>query len=292
MRRLASDSDILHWNDERFHTDVKQALTIAGSDSGGGAGIQADLKTFHAHGVFGASVITAITAQNTREVRRSLDLPADIVRAQLETVLDDLDIAAAKTGMLSSAAIIDTVADVLEARRMATLVVDTVMVSKTGFPLLHDDARETLVRRLIPMALVVTPNLHEASLIAGFPIGSIDDMKRAAERIASLGARAVVVKGGHAPFALAVDALYIAGVMEELRPDGPVREKSVHGTGCAFSAAITARLALGEPLREAIGKAKRYITRVIANAPAVGHGHPPVNPLYFVDADDWDSVPD
>ena len=267
---------------------MKQALTIAGSDSGGGAGIQADLKTFHALGVFGASVITAITAQNTREVRAAYDLPVEWIRAQLETVLDDLEIGAAKTGMLSSVAIIETVADVLGARALKNLVVDPVMVSKSGYRLLKDDAVGALTSQLLPMARIVTPNLHEAALLAGFEIQSIDDMKRAAEKIASLGARAVVVKGGHASFALAVDVLLADGSMEELHPGGPVRERSVHGTGCTFSAAIAARLALGESLREAVTKAKRYITRVIAAAPDVGGGHPPGGHFYFLDSSDWE----
>jgi hydroxymethylpyrimidine/phosphomethylpyrimidine kinase len=267
---------------------VKQALTIAGSDSGGGAGIQADLKAFHAHGVFGASVITAITAQNTAEVRAAWDLPVEWIRAQLDTVLDDLEIGAAKTGMLSSVAIIETVAGVLDARGFKNLVVDPVMISKSGYRLLRDDAIGALRTHLLPMARVVTPNLHEAALLAGFEIASVDDMRRAAEKIAALGARAVVVKGGHAPFALATDVLFADGAALELHPDGPVRERSIHGTGCTFSAAITARLALGEDLRTAVDKAKRYITRAIAAAPDVGHGHPPAGHFYFLGPGDWE----
>ncbi len=268
---------------------MKHALTIAGSDSGGGAGIQADLKAFHAHGVFGASVITAVTAQNTSDVRRAFDVPVDMVRAQLEAVLDDLDIAAAKTGMLSSAAIIDTVANVLEARRFQTLVVDPVMVSKSGFRLLRDDAIDALVRRMIPRGLVVTPNLHEASLLAGVPIASLDDMRRAAEMIGALGARAVVVKGGHARFALAVDVLWSAGAIETLHPEGPVAERSVHGTGCTFSAAIAARLALGEAVEPAVRNAKRYITNVIRHAFEPGRGHAVGDAFYFLEKDGWES---
>jgi hydroxymethylpyrimidine/phosphomethylpyrimidine kinase len=268
---------------------MKQALTIAGSDSGGGAGIQADLKAFHAHGVFGASVITAVTAQNTSEVRRAFDLPVDLVRAQLEAILDDFDIAAAKTGMLSSAAIIDTVAEVLEARRFENLVVDPVMISKSGFRLLRDDAIDALVRRLVPRALVVTPNLNEASLLAAMPIESLDDMKRAAKTIGALGARAVVVKGGHARFALAVDVLWMRDdAIETLRPDGEVAERSVHGTGCTFSAAIAARIARGEDVATAVRNAKRYITRVIRHAVEPGRGHAVGDAFYFMEPDDWD----
>lgn len=269
---------------------MKQALTIAGSDSGGGAGIQADLKTFHAHGVFGASVITALTAQNTREVRAVRDVTPDLISGQLEAVFDDLDIAAAKTGMLSSALIIEVVAEELDRRGFKMLVVDPVMVAKSGFRLLADDAVAALSELLLPMARVVTPNLHEAALMAGIAIESVDDMKRAAEKIAALGPRAVVVKGGHAAFALAVDVLLADGTMRELRPQGPVVERSVHGTGCTFSAAITARLALGEPLEEAVTRAKRYVTRAILHAPAVGHGNPPGNHFYFIDSEDWDAV--
>ena len=266
---------------------MKQALTIAGSDSGGGAGIQADLKTFAALGVFGTSVITAITAQSTREVRAAFDLPVEWIRAQMETVLDDFEIGAAKTGMLSSTPIIETVADVLDERGLKNLVVDPVMISKSGYRLLRDDAVSALTSRLLPMARVVTPNLHEAALLAGFEIESLDDMRRAAEVIAELGARAVVVKGGHAAFALAVDVLWADGSVDELHPDGPVRERSVHGTGCTFSAAIAARLALGDSVREAVHAAKRYVTRVIANAPDVGGGHPPGAHFYFLGPEEW-----
>jgi hydroxymethylpyrimidine kinase/phosphomethylpyrimidine kinase len=266
---------------------MKQALTIAGSDSGGGAGIQADLKTFAALGVFGASVITAITAQNTREVRAAFDLPVEWIRAQMETVLDDFEIDAAKTGMLSSASIIETVADVLVERGLKNLVVDPVMISKSGYRLLRDDAVSVLTSRLIPMARIVTPNLHEASLLAGFEIESLEDMRRAGRAIADLGARCVVVKGGHASFALAVDVVFVDGELIELHPDGPVRERSVHGTGCTFSAAIAARLAAGDSVRDAIHAAKRYVTHVIASAPDVGGGHPPGGHFYFIDPHDW-----
>lgn len=268
---------------------MKQALTIAGSDSGGGAGIQADLKTFHAHGVYGASVITAVTAQNTREVRTAFDLPVDTVQAQLDAVFDDLAIAAAKTGMLSSPAIIETVAAVLRARRFENLVVDPVMVSKSGFRLLQPDAIDALRRLLLPRALVVTPNLYEAALLADFTIESVDDMERAARTIAELGPRAVVVKGGHARFALAVDVLWMDGKVSTLKAEGKVEERSVHGTGCVFSAAIAARIALGETVEVAVRNAKRYITHVIRHAHQPGHGHAVGDPFYFLDEDDWET---
>ena len=269
---------------------MKQALTIAGSDSGGGAGIQADLKTFSAHGVYGTSVITAVTAQNTREVRAALDLPVDMVQAQLDAVFDDFDIAAAKTGMLSSPAIIEGVSDVLHARRFENLVVDPVMVSKSGFRLLKPEAMDALKRALIPQALVITPNLHEASLLAGMPVESLNDMMRAASTIAELGPRAVVIKGGHAHFALAVDVLWMNGKISLLKPEGPVQERSVHGTGCVFSAAIAARIALGETVEVAVRNAKRYITAVIRHAHQPGKGHAVGDPFYFMGRDDWEST--
>jgi hydroxymethylpyrimidine/phosphomethylpyrimidine kinase len=266
-----------------MRASLPQALTIAGSDSGGGAGIQADIKTLSALGVYAASVITAITAQNTVEVREAMALPSALVRAQLDAVFDDLDIAAAKTGMLASAEIVETVADVLAARGFTTLVVDPVMISKSGHRLLDADAVESLRRRLLPLALVATPNLHEASLLAGAEIRSLDDMRRAARAIAAMGPRAVVVKGGHAAFALAVDVLCEGDEVTELRPEGPVTPAGVHGTGCTFSAAIAARLARGDGVRAAVTAAKRYVTEVIRRAPRIGRGHPPGNHFYALD---------
>ena len=269
---------------------MKQALTIAGSDSGGGAGIQADLKTFHAHGVYGTSVITAVTAQNTREVRDVLNMPAGMVRSQLDAVFDDFHIAAAKTGMLSSPDIIETVADVLSARRFERLVVDPVMVSKSGYRLLQPDAMDALRRLLVPRAMVITPNLHEAALLAAMPVESLDDMTRAAHSIAELGPRAVVVKGGHARFALAVDVLWVEGASKILEPNGNVEERSVHGTGCTFSAAIAARIALGEPIEVAVRNAKHYITQVIRHAHEPGQGHSVGDPFYFVQESAWPKI--
>jgi hydroxymethylpyrimidine/phosphomethylpyrimidine kinase len=222
-------------------------------------------------------------------VRGAYELPAEWIRAQMEAVLDDFEISAAKTGMLSSVPIIETVAEMLEERGLKNLVVDPVMVSKSGYRLLRDDAVTALKSRLLPMARVVTPNLHEASLLAGYGITSLDDMAQAARDIGSLGARAVVVKGGHASFALAVDVLFSDGKSEELHPDGAVGERSVHGTGCTFSAAIAARLAHGDSVRDAVLAAKRYVTRVIAAAPDVGGGHPPGGHFYFNGPGDWES---
>jgi len=265
---------------------MKQALTIAGSDSGGGAGIQADLKTMHAHGVFGTSVITAVTAQNTVEVTRALELPVDLIDAQLEAVFGDFEIAAVKTGMLSSSGIIQTVSDSLTRHRVSNLVVDPVMISKSGYRLLKDEAIETIKRRLLPLALVVTPNIQEAELLSGLKIDSAEAMAEAARTIAGYGCRSVIVKGGHAPFSPATDILFDGGKIHAYRSTF-VDKKSVHGTGCTYSAAITARLALGEPLLEAVAQAKAYITRAIRLSPKIGRGHSPVNHFYFVGPDDF-----
>jgi hydroxymethylpyrimidine/phosphomethylpyrimidine kinase len=265
---------------------IRQALTIAGSDSGGGAGIQADIKTFHAHGVFGASVVTAITAQNTVAVTRAYDLPLDVIAAQLDAVFDDLDIAAAKTGMLSSSAIVETVAGALKRRGFERLVVDPVMISKSGYKLLRDDAIESVRKNLLPLALVVTPNLHEAELLAGIGIDSMDKMREAAVAIHGFGPKNVLVKGGHARFDEATDILFDGVRFHSFQSDF-IHTKNTHGTGCTFSAAIAARLALGEPLVTAVHKAKTYITRAIRNSLAIGHGHGPTNHFYFIDSEDF-----
>jgi hydroxymethylpyrimidine/phosphomethylpyrimidine kinase len=264
---------------------MKQALTIAGSDSGGGAGIQADIKTIEANGVFAISVITAVTAQNTVEVRDAVDLPLDIIRCQMDAVFDDFDIAAAKTGMLSSTGVIETVCDVLVRRAFTQLVVDPVMISKSGYRLLKDEAIDCIKSRLLPLALVATPNLHEASLLAGFPIRSNEEMREAAEAIGGMGPRNVVVKGGHSAWSRGVDVFFDGRECRQLDPLA-VYDRSVHGTGCTFSAAITARLALGEPLLEAVRKAKRYTTQVIAHQLEIGHGYGPGHHFYFISPED------
>ena len=267
---------------------MKQALTIAGSDSGGGAGIQADLKTFHAHGVFGTSVLTAVTAQNTRTVVRAMDLPIEIIEAQLDAVFDDFEIAAAKTGMLSSASIVERVAAALASRDFERLVVDPVMISKSGFILLDDAAVEVVKHKLLPRALVVTPNLHEARLLAGTDIDSRAAMEDAARRILDYGCHNVLIKGGHADFAPATDLLYDGSDFRAFESEF-IDTQHTHGTGCTFSAAITARLALGERLPDAVAHAKTYITRAIERAPGIGHGHGPTHHFYFVDPDDFES---
>ena len=264
---------------------MKQALTIAGSDSGGGAGIQADLKAFHANGVFGMSAITSITAQNTREVRRAFDLPVDLIVAQMDAVFDDFDVSAVKTGMLSSRAIVEAVSAQLAARRIANLVVDPVMISKSGFALLKPDAVQAMKDRLLPLAALVTPNLHEAQLLSGMEIASVEQAKEAARKIMDYGPRAVLVKGGHLEgHPRAVDILFDGEAyssFEAERIDTP----NTHGTGCTYSAAIAAHLAKGKPLEEAIESAKVYITNAIRHGLSIGHGHGPTHHFYFLEAE-------
>jgi hydroxymethylpyrimidine/phosphomethylpyrimidine kinase len=251
------------------------ALTIAGSDSGGGAGIQADLKTFAAHGVYGVSAITAVTAQNTRGVSAVEALSPGIVAAQIAAVVDDFQVAALKTGMLANAAIIGAVARVLRVSRTGPLVIDPVMVAKSGDALLDADAVGALKQDLLPLAMVVTPNLPEAEALTGIGVRTLDDQREAARRIVALGARAVIVKGGHAHSAEIVDVLFDGQALTEFRHER-VPGTSTHGTGCTFSAAITAQLALGKPLAECVALAQAYVARAIRNAPGLGSGHGPM----------------
>lgn len=249
---------------------VPKALTIAGSDSGGGAGIQADLKTFSAFRVFGMSALTAITAQNSLGVQGVENLPPEFVARQIESVLADFGTDAAKTGMLSTAAIIRAVAAALRNHRVELLVVDPVMIAKSGDSLLQPDARATLISEILPLALVVTPNLHEAASLAGIPVSNREEMEEAARRIHRLGPRNVLVKGGHLK-GDALDLLYDGrGFTPFAAPR--VESQNTHGTGCTFSAAITAGLAKGKPLVAAISEAKAYVTRAIREGFAPGRG--------------------
>ena len=254
------------------------ALTIAGSDSGGGAGIQADLKTFAVLGVHGTSAITAITAQNTTGVTDILELPTSLIREQIAVVVDDIGVHAAKTGMLSSAAIIATVADAVERYGIGNLVVDPVMVAKGGAKLLRDDAVTAMRDLLMPLAAVVTPNLPEAQVLLGREITTLDERRRAARDLVAMGARSAVVKGGHAEGDV-VDVFFDGRQLIELSAER-IETPNTHGSGCVFSAAITAGIALGmEPL-EAVRRAKKFITQAIANSIEIGHGHGPVNPWF------------
>jgi hydroxymethylpyrimidine/phosphomethylpyrimidine kinase len=253
------------------------ALTIAGSDSGGGAGIQADLKTFAALRVHGTSAITAITAQNTTGVTDIFELPASLIRKQIAAVVDDIGVQAAKTGMLSSAAIIATVAGAVRDHGIRLLVVDPVMVAKGGARLLRDDAVDALREHLIPLAAVITPNLPEAQVLLDRSIATLEDRRQAARELVAMGARAAVVKGGHADDA--IDVFFDGSQMVELRGER-IETPNTHGSGCVFSAAIAAWVARGaDPLRAAT-EAKMFITRAIANSLEIGHGHGPVNPMF------------
>jgi hydroxymethylpyrimidine/phosphomethylpyrimidine kinase len=250
------------------------ALTIAGSDPSGGAGIQADLKTFHAFGVFGTAAITALTVQNTCGVAAVHDVPPAFVAAEVEAVLSDIQVGAAKTGMLSQPAVVEAVAAALRAHALERLVVDPVMVAKGGARLLSEAAVAALVRDLLPLALLVTPNAEEAAALAGMAVRDRADMYEAARRIAALGPRAVLVKGGHVEIeaGVAIDVLHDGRDFVEIAaPRADAR--FTHGTGCALSAAITALLARGRPLEDAVREAKSWITRAIANGFAPGRGH-------------------
>lgn len=253
------------------------ALTIAGSDSSGGAGIQADLKTFSAFGVFGASVITALTAQNTVGVRAIADLEPDFVAAQIDAVADDLQVAAAKTGMLSRAAIVEKVAVHLRAHRIPNLVVDPVMVAASGDVLLEPGAISMMRHALFPLAAVITPNIAEAEILCEAPIKSLDEMRSAARKLVAMGARAVLVTGG----ALEGDAVDVfddgTGPREFRAPRVPIGR--AHGAGCTLSAAIAAALARGQKLESAIAVAKRFVTGALQTAPAIGKGSRPLNHL-------------
>ncbi|MFA7562239.1 MAG: bifunctional hydroxymethylpyrimidine kinase/phosphomethylpyrimidine kinase [Methanoculleus sp.] len=238
------------------------ACSVAGSDSGGGAGIQADLKTFTALGVYGLTVVTAVTAQNTHEVRGTWMLPADAVRAQMETVADGFHIGAWKTGMLGNAANVRVVAETLP--EGAALVIDPVMVSTSGHRLLAEDAVRDLVEDLIPRSAIVTPNIPEAEVLSRMPVATVEDMVEAGRRILDLGARAVVVKGGHLAGGAAVDVLIDRD--GELRLSGERYPYSVHGSGCCFSAALAACLARGMPVHEGFRAARMFIDTAIREA--------------------------
>ena len=254
---------------------MRIALTIAGSDSGGGAGIQADLKTFAALGLFGTSVITAITAQNTVGVTAIHDVPLEVVAAQLDAVAEDLRPEAVKIGMLSSPAIVALVAERLRRHAMGPVVLDPVMVAKSGDRLLKPEAVAALVRDLLPLATVLTPNLPEAEALLGRPVATLAEQEQAARDIAALGPSTVVVKGGHAA-GDAVDVLFDGTKLRHFTAQR-IATRHTHGTGCTFSSAIAGYLALGLAVPEAVAEAKRYLTGAIANAPGLGRGHGPVH---------------
>jgi hydroxymethylpyrimidine/phosphomethylpyrimidine kinase len=264
---------------------IRVALTIAGSDSGGGAGIQADLKTFAAFGVFGVSVITALTAQNTLGVRDVAEVEPTFIRAQLEAVGEDFAVAAAKTGMLARQPIIEVVAGYLRARRLRQVIVDPVMVAASGDVLLAPDAVAAMSDLMLPLASLVTPNVREAELLSGTTIDDIAAMRTAARKIADKGARAVLVKGGRLAGTNAIDVLFDGARIREFSA-ARVAISRAHGTGCTLSAAITAAMARGLELEVAIDAAKRYVSRALEAAERIGHGAIPLNHLVKPDLPD------
>ena len=249
---------------------VPKALTVAGSDSGGGAGIQADLKTFSAFQVFGMSVLTAVTAQNSVGVTGVHNLPPEFVALQLDAVLGDFGADAVKIGMLSTAGIIRAVADRLRAHAAAAVVLDPVMIAKSGDPLLQPEARTAMVEAMLPLALVVTPNLHEASVLADCPVATEAEMEEAARRIHARGPRHVLVKGGHLKDS-ATDILYDGRAFTRF-PGPRLESNNTHGTGCTYSSAIAAGLARGQALDTAVGEAKAYVTAAIREGFQAGRG--------------------
>jgi hydroxymethylpyrimidine/phosphomethylpyrimidine kinase len=260
-----------------------RALTIAGSDSGGGAGIQADLKTFSALGVFGTTAITAVTVQNTLGVQGYEELSPQTVADQIRAVATDIGVDAAKTGMLASRAIVEAVADAVAETRVPNLVVDPVFVSKHGHALLAPEAVEALRTRILPLATLVTPNLPEAAGLVGAPVATPADMERAARELVGLGARAALVKGGHLGSGGADDLFFDGERLEWIRGER-IPTRHTHGTGCVLSSAIAAHLALGLELLEAVRAGKAFVTEAIRHALALGGGIGPVDPLWAIPA--------
>lgn len=257
---------------------MKKVLTIAGSDSSGGAGIQADLKTFSAHGVFGMSVITAVTAQNTQGVLAVEDMTSDIIGKQIDAIFTDIDVDGVKIGMVSQIETIKIIATKLKEYNPKVLVIDPVMVSKSGFHLLQPEAKEALINELLPLATVATPNIPEAEVITGITIESLKDMEKAAELIFKLGAKNVLVKGGHLENE-ATDILYDGKEFKYFKSER-IKTKNTHGTGCTLSSAIASNLSKGLNMEEAISKAKEYIIIAIQNSLSIGKGVGPTNHFY------------
>lgn len=260
-----------------------RVLTIAGSDSGGGAGIQADLKTFTALRVFGMAAITSVTAQNTVGVTGVHDLPPEFVAEQIDDVARDIGVDAAKTGMLSSAAIVEAVADSVARNSITRLVVDPVMVAKSGDPLLQESARQAMRKRILPLAWLVTPNVPEAEVLAGVRITGPQQVEQAARNIHRLGARYVLLKGGHMEGENAVDYLYDGQTIQTFSAPR-IATRNTHGTGCTYSAAIAAYLARGCAIGEAVQRAKAYLTGAIQHSFPLGAGHGPLNHFWRTDA--------
>lgn len=257
---------------------MKTALTIAGSDSGGGAGIQADLKAFSAQGVFGMSVITAITAQNTVEVRGVQNIELSMIASQIEAVFDDIQVDAVKIGMLSSADVVHVVANTLKKYAPKLIILDPVMISKAGHHLLQEEAIDALKNELIPMATMITPNVPEAEVLTGRKIRTKEEMIAACREIHQQGAQTVLLKGGHLEGD--ADDVLFDGEKDHWYEEQRIETKNTHGTGCTLSSAITANLAKGDALLDAVSSAKKYITNAIQYSFDLGHGHGPVHHFY------------
>ncbi|MHB1392215.1 MAG: bifunctional hydroxymethylpyrimidine kinase/phosphomethylpyrimidine kinase [Clostridia bacterium] len=257
---------------------MKNVLTVAGSDSSGGAGIQADLKTFSAHGVYGMSVITAVTAQNTQGVFAVQDISAELISKQIEAIFEDIRVDGLKIGMASQISTINTIGEGLRFYKPSNIVLDPVMVSKSGYHLLQQEAMKALVDILLPLATVVTPNIPEAEMITGIKINSIAEMEKAAKMIYKMGSRNVLVKGGHLENE-ATDILFDGTIFTYLK-NRRIDTKNTHGTGCTLSAAIASNLAIGCSVQEAVKKAKEYITVAIENSLSIGKGVGPTNHFY------------
>lgn len=256
---------------------VSRALTIAGSDSGGGAGIQADLKTFQELGVYGMTVLTALTAQNTQGVHGVYAIPSEFIAQQMDAVLTDIGCDAVKSGMLFDSNIIETVAHKLKEHSVPNYVLDPIMIAKGGTPLLLQEAVEAVKEHLLPLATVITPNLPEAEVLTGMKeIKTREQMEEAARILHDWGAQNVVVKGGHSEGEIVTDLLYDGRKFIELSSTR-FHTQHTHGTGCTFAAAITSGLATGKPIRIAVEQAKRFITAAISNPLGIGHGHGPTN---------------
>lgn len=257
-------------------TNLPIALTIAGSDSGGGAGIQADLKTFQAFGVFGTSALTAVTAQNTLGVQAIHPIPVEIVRSQIDSVAEDLKPAAVKTGMLATSELVQVVTEAIQAHELKNFVMDPVMVATSGHRLLAEDAEAALSKQLLPLASLITPNLHEARILTGLPVENVEGMREAARALVQMGAASALVKGGHLEGQDLVD-LFWDGTREIVWRRAKLDTPHTHGTGCTLSAAAAAGLAQGLDLPAAVEKAIEFVARAIETAPGLGQGHGPVN---------------
>ncbi len=257
---------------------MKNVLTIAGSDSSGGAGIQADLKTFSAHGVFGMSVITAITAQNTQGVFGVQDISVDMIEKQIDAIFDDIRVDALKIGMVSQIETIKAISGKLKQYSPENIVLDPVMISKSGYDLLVPEAKETLIRELLPLAIIATPNIPEAEVISGVSINSLKQMEEAAVKIHSLGAKNVLIKGGHMEDD-ATDVLYNGSKFIYFKSER-INTKNTHGTGCTLSSAIASNLAKGFTIEESVANAKDYITTAIKHSLSLGKGVGPTNHFY------------